>query len=371
MAEDKYQLTLEGSEVDEALRLLVDRIVEQMVYGTENGVDVPSSNEYYHNNAKYFAKLLQSVAPASVTEAVRWDIDQTALTDADKARARANIDAGKAGVHTNPNLLDNPWFTVNQRGATTETTNNAYIADRWFCTYGSGGYTATRESNGAITLTPSLSTSYATIRQKFDTALGAWLIGKTVTGSVLLNDGTILTGTTVLSGSSNTDIIARGAENIAFVWGYANKQVDVRSYAEAHTIKAVKLELGSVSTLANDTLPNYADELDRCQYYFERIAPDSSNLGIGVGIGNGSTLYIPIRIHPKAKFPTLTYSGEIGIGQTAYATNITAFTTSASSMGACIKSGNFQLAAQVSHTAGAAYRLILKTGSYIDFSADL
>jgi hypothetical protein len=38
----------------------------------------------------------------------------------------------------------------------------------------------------------------------------------------------------------------------------------------ALTIHAVKLELGSVSTLANDTAPNYTDELLKCQSYFER-----------------------------------------------------------------------------------------------------
>lgn len=34
-------------------------------------------------------------------------------------------------------------------------------------------------------------------------------------------------------------------------------------------VKSVKLELGSVSTLENDTVPNYAEELVKCQRYFQ------------------------------------------------------------------------------------------------------
>ena len=40
--------------------------------------------------------------------------------------------SGQSGILrvSNPNLLDNPWFTVNQRGATAYTVG-AYGVDRW------------------------------------------------------------------------------------------------------------------------------------------------------------------------------------------------------------------------------------------------
>ena len=41
------------------------------------------------------------------------------------------------------------------------------------------------------------------------------------------------------------------------------------------TLKAVKLEIGSVSTLANDAPPNYAAELAKCQRYFQRFRTES------------------------------------------------------------------------------------------------
>ena len=45
---------------------------------------------------------------------------------------------------SNPNLLDNPWFTVNQRGNTFYQTENGYCVDRWIL--GKGAFTA-RETN--------------------------------------------------------------------------------------------------------------------------------------------------------------------------------------------------------------------------------
>ena len=38
--------------------------------------------------------------------------------------------------YSNPNLLDNGWFTVNQRGVTTGATNGQYFLDRWVTSYG-------------------------------------------------------------------------------------------------------------------------------------------------------------------------------------------------------------------------------------------
>ena len=55
---------------------------------------------------------------------------------------------------TNPNLLINPWFTVNQRGFTSSTgVTDVYTVDRWSIekSGGTGGQT-TQNSNGTIKL---------------------------------------------------------------------------------------------------------------------------------------------------------------------------------------------------------------------------
>ena len=300
-----------------------------------------------------------------------------ALTDTQKAQARKNIAAGG----TNPNLLDNPFWTVNQRNTSAVTTDGTYCADRWFLYSNAVSSSVTQGASGLQFTSTNGNSGYVRIRQKLADDIFRRLLGASLTLSIML-DGEVYSVTGSIPSTvptAQTSIIPdttvttnNGIVLLGLIWQPTISQGSaiIRVY-NTQLANSVKLELGTVSTLANDTPTNYAEELDRCQYYFERIAPDSSNLGIGVGIGNGSSLYVPIRIHPKAKFPTLTYSGGIGIGQSAYATDITSFSISASSMGACIKSGNFQLSAGVSHTAGEAYRLILKTGSYIDFSADL
>ena len=376
----KYVSALTGAEMDSALQDMANHTSEAFAVGTRNGTAVSSGDVTYHNNAKYYAEQAdadatsanaaaaraEAAVPAGTAGAVFFDTAQS-LTTAQQYQAKANIGAGS----TNPNLLDNWYFVgggsqlgggvfpINQRGGTSYGT--VYGIDRWKCING----TVTINTTGVL-----ISENLVQLIEE-----GRIISGKTYTISALFDDGTlwVATGTlTTNTGTTGWQIIAGADPNGVAARHYSSNKWQFQIWNNQNrNLVAVKLELGTVSTLANDAPPNYADELDRCQYYFERIAPDSSNLGIGVGIGTGSSLYVPIRIHPKAKFPTLTYSGDIGIGQSAYATNITAFTTSQSSMGACINSGNFQLAVQVSHTAGEAYRLILKTGSYIDFSADL
>ena len=80
------------------------------------------------------------------------------------------------------------------------------------------------------------------------------------------------------------------------------------------TIRAVKLELGSVSTLHLDTAPNYATELAKCQRYYQRIKVNANAI-VGQGcVRNVNTstkkaqyrIFIPIS-QPMRKTPTLGY----------------------------------------------------------------
>ena len=122
-----YISTLTGVQMDAALIDMAEHNSEAYAVGERNGIAVTTDDVTYHNNARYYAQQAQSIAPASVTEAVRWDVAQTALTDANKEMARSNIDAGKNGAWTNPNLLDNPFFQVNQRSATTITGSSSGV----------------------------------------------------------------------------------------------------------------------------------------------------------------------------------------------------------------------------------------------------
>lgn len=45
-----------GEQIDDALQQMNDRLPEQWTTGQADGVDVPSTNPRYHNNAKYYAQ---------------------------------------------------------------------------------------------------------------------------------------------------------------------------------------------------------------------------------------------------------------------------------------------------------------------------
>lgn len=178
---------------------------------------------------------------------------------------------------SNRNLLDNPWFTVNQRGKASYNVAG-YSVDRWRL---SNGVTATLNADGTISLSSTV--KYADFAQRliFD-EFTAKLLGKTVTLSALLSDGTVKKNTFTLPSTRPSSATTYGEFEIVSgvslrlrVWDssviYSAIQVTINDTSATVTLKAIKLELGSVSTLAQDTEPNYATELLKCQRYYQRI----------------------------------------------------------------------------------------------------
>lgn len=368
--------TLTGQQIDSALNDMAMHNSEAYAVGERSGVVVTSGDPTYKNNAKYYAALAASQITGTVTDAVRWDTDQTSLlTGQQKLQARNNINAAQNGAWSNPNLLDNPWWgqgeVINQRSFTSLSGAGAfYTIDRWDRT--SNSSLALTLTNSGIRFTLSSNGSWTFFRQYIGRKINE---DATYTFSIMDDDGNIYsaTGQFVTGTSSETYVNIGGMSLGLGMYGKGVKPYVALGFgtnrAGEFTIRAVKLELGTVSTLANDTPPNYADELDRCQYYFERISAGTANLTIGTGIGTGSYFYTPIKLHPKRTAPTVTYSGSVGIGRSAYETDISAIYTSGCSSDP--NSGNYNLAVTVTNTTQTAYRLIIKTGGYIDFSADL
>lgn len=190
-----------------------------------------------------------------------------AVFSSDNASIHADLQtqiSGKAGLAqiSNPNLLDNPWFTVNQRGQSSYT-SSGYTVDRWFNNYPNGVVTV---SNG-VTLN-----NYKWFCQSLDADIVDLLEGKIVTASVMLSDGTIISGTKVFHADNaiTYEQIKSGENAIIRTSNLYYKPVfEVVNFDPSQgdnlTIRAVKLELGSVSTLAHDTVPNYALELAKCR----------------------------------------------------------------------------------------------------------
>ena len=211
------------------------------------------------------------------------------LTEEQAAQARANIRAGGS----NRNLLDNGWFAdgavVNQRGVTSgDYATRVYRMDRWYTSYGANPTGRWELSNQGLTMDlVGYSNSRGWFVQNLDNP--SRLVGKTVTGSIMMSDGTIYSGTGVVSSSPTTltYFCIYPDFQIYYSTQYGFNIVCNKDYTI--TVKAVKLELGPYSTLANDVPPDYGTELFKCQRYFTRWYSTSGSSAIGVALAIGTT----------------------------------------------------------------------------------
>jgi len=195
--------------------------------------------------------------------------------------------------------LDNPWFTVNQRGQTTyeNPIGNVYCFDRWRTGIPSeatqGEFKVVQNSDGSINLVNE-SSVYCNFVQPLENDFVKRIHGKTVTLSIRFVDDTILYNSGVVDASiDSSEITVRIGEGTVLnirTFGdmRAAIQIVVKREITVSNIKAIKLELGSVSTLAMDTAPNYAEELLKCQRYFQRINFSTTNKIIGFSFANAN-----------------------------------------------------------------------------------
>lgn len=165
---------------------------------------------------------------------------------------------------SNPNLLINPDFKINQRSSSTYTTTSEspiYTVDRWMLSRGE----ATVNSDGTVTVT---ATGGATnkegyFQQKLENAIsGAYTVSMevvSISGTVMIAiDGewkTVTSGKNVFQGVNSSNNFNSVGLQLAV--------------GASITLKYMKLEQGSVATPF--VSPNPADELIKCQrYYFKR-----------------------------------------------------------------------------------------------------
>lgn len=205
-----------------------------------------------------------------------------------------------------PNLLINGWFTVNQRGAASYS-DGKYCADRWSFAALSSTSTVTINANGATFVFAAGETG-CQLKQKFESIPWA---GKTVTVSAIV-DGVLYSATaTWPNDSSSLQVNLNNSGLSAFLNNTSgNLSLVIRS-TSAVTIRAVKLELGSSSTLANDAPPDYTTELLKCQRYFVRIQARGISKSVFVTYGTSTTstigtLYLAVPLRAQ---PTIAYSG--------------------------------------------------------------
>ena len=218
--------------------------------------------------------------------------------------------------NSNDNLLDNAYFVgggsqlgdgifpVNQRGQTSYTGGRSI--DRWRCWQAS---TVTLTAQG---LTFTTGANGDGLFQYFSKGKFESLYGETVTASLLLADRTLYTAT----GTASADCwIATSFSGGYF--GYvcngteANFRINLAAN-QSKSIKACKLEKGTVSTLANDVPPDFGEELAKCQRRLFRVSPmgTASRGYAGFGSANSSKnilAFVPTPVTLAAQ-PTVSFS---------------------------------------------------------------
>ena len=350
-------------------------------------------------------------AATSVDGAVKYNASQ-ALSDAQKAQARANINAPApytAGdgiaisgsvIATkvqpcNRNLLDNWYFgaPVNQRGKTTYS-GTGYGIDRWKAEAVTPNVTTIKD--GYIELSQN-----ALISEILEEPYS--LCGKQVTVSALTTTGLCSATATVPSKEELSAITTDETIGVSYfaVNGNSTGYVCLQ-HSKEHTTKvmlraysgytvgviAVKLEMGSQQTLAHqedgawvlNEIPDYGEELTKCMRYLQIISTpyDTSGNGVAIGYANNTVdlwvpipLAVPMRISPTPTIPTGGVS-LFKVGKTSGSPKDVTRATGGWAMqtgGAC--SMRSLIFTSSGLTAGETYALFLRQGAQIVLSAEL
>lgn len=267
---------------------------------------------------------------------------------------------------TGRNLLDNGWFTVNQRGATGGTiVAHTPIVDRWKVDLGAGSPTWALTSSG-ITLNPDTN-SYAYIYQQL--ADGSALVGKQLTVSVKLSNGTVLsTSFTRTSGTNQFET----KDNVRMGINAGDRVAIYAMDGVSKTIRAVKLELGTVSTLALDVEPDPTTELLKCQRYFYRFKANTANAWVCIGVTSGTAKFngiinLPV---PMRSTPTATYSGGLDVQE--YGSGVVGHLSAVAWVFRIDGIVGIEVTVAETFNGGKPALLYMPSNaSYIDFSADL
>lgn len=212
---------------------------------------------------------------------------------------------------SNPNLLINPDFRINQRGETSYTSAVAqtikivYSVDRW-CLY---GHSLTVNSDKSVTITPTTYSDGSLIQNletpvDGDIAVQVYAVGVsgTATVSVRQFDGSSTTEIGTLKNGLNTFIFSKGI-----------KKLVIRVKSGTLTLKYAKVEQGKVAT--SFVAPNPAEELEKCLRYYQNYEqiPFIPELLNASNVTGNSTSFTPLynvliqqmRVKPTVAFTSI------------------------------------------------------------------
>ena len=215
---------------------------------------------------------------------------------------------------SNPNILHNPWFNVNQRGVTSVTASNGFIADRWRVYTTLSSFEVTRNSDGYIVIDNTSGDAIITVFQKRTSTYINSLHGKKVTASVMLSDGSIKSGSITFDSTQPGTYYSDDDHALNYNPTSGSILAIVVKAGKTATVKALKLEVGEISTLHLDPRPEYATELAKCQRYFQRITQATAGATLWMATyrnSNALRTVLPLAA-PMRTDPSTTVNGMVG-----------------------------------------------------------
>lgn len=268
----------------------------------------------------------------------------------------------------NPNVLDNPWFQVNQRGNTIVTEAEGFICDRWQMDSSVYNKNSLEYDNGIITI--NVNEGYVGIRQSLPTDL--FKKGEKVTVSVMNELDEIFHATINWLDFAGGVIV--GKYNI---YSIETIPIVVRALESGVKVKAVKLEKGSISTLHIDTEPNYQQELAKCQRYYYRISSGADKVIGRAHFYNTTNAYatfnLPVPIRKVPQVSVKFSDSNIGVVNGDYASSLVKIikieTSTSESMSLPNVTATIVVESEV--TSEKEYDIFIRGGASIEFSAEL
>lgn len=182
---------------------------------------------------------------------------------------------------SNPNLLINPDFKINQRGATSYE-QQGYSVDRWKI----WNVTVTPSTSGGITVKNDKYTDTGTFIQILENA--------TEGDSTLSCYVTSVTGTVTMFADDNTQVVLKQGLNVVHTSNSTKNFSILLNRGTSITLKWVKLEQGKVAT--SFIAPNPAEELEKC-LRFSRYIPTIYCVPLRryiTDISNARAYYLPL-----------------------------------------------------------------------------
>lgn len=318
--------------------------------------DIPTKTSQLTNDSGYLTEH-QSLAEYAKKEEIPTKLadlteDEThrTVTDAEKETWNAKSDFSgnfddltNRPIMCNPNLLDNWYFAnpVNQKGGTVHSGDN-YTIDRWAAsTYSQH----TLQSGGILAGKTGGSIGTTTFKQKIEAERAKLFAGQKITLSFMV-DANNITGSTCWAGiyksmadNSNRSNMGgadlpmqKDSKNIGLYIHTITLSDDIANYEIIEpvcniptgcVVIAAKLEISDTQTLAHqDTdgnwvlneIPDYGEQLARCQRYFKTFRGTYTGgfitFGYGTSNADGSLAYIFLENKMRAQ-PAIVTKGNM------------------------------------------------------------